>query len=126
MDDNNYTFVSGSKLGYYDVKITTDVNIQYYQISNFERPDNDKYNVRSYLFQSNCNTGGCCFEYIIKHVKDYQLTKKELKLFVKNLKLTKNTNTKKIKYRFLDYVEFSTVPPPDGNELSLCNSELIN
>ncbi len=126
MDNINYNFITGKKLGYYDVKITHDIIIRYYQISNFERNDNDNYNIRSYLFESNCDSGGCCFEYIIKEVKDYQLSKQELEKFKKYLKKSKNTKTHKIVYKFLNYVDFIMVPPPDGNELAQVNSELLN
>lgn len=125
MNNERYNFVSGKKLGYYDVKITHDYTISYFQISNFERFDNENYNIRSYLFKSNCDSGGCCFEYVIKQVRDYQLSKSELEEFKQVLKDSKNTPTHKVMYKFLNYVDFTTVPPPDGSELSQCNSELL-
>lgn len=125
MSTEKFNFVSGKKLGYYDVKLTSDYTIRYYQISNFERFNDNKYNIRSYLFKSNCDSGGCCFEYIVKNVKDYALTEEELNEFKKVLKKSKNTKNHKIMYRFLNYVNFTQVPPPDGNELSQCNSELL-
>ena len=36
MSDTKYEIVSGKKIGYYDVKITKDVNIRFFQISQFE------------------------------------------------------------------------------------------
>jgi len=125
MNNEKYNFVSGNKLGYYDVKITHDYTIHYFQISNFERFDNNNYNIRSYLFKSNCDSGGCCFEFVIKNVKDYQLSKLELDKFKQVLKNSKNNVTHKVMYKFFNDVDFTYVTPPDGSELSQCNSELL-
>ena len=124
MSDTRYEIVKGGeKLGYYDIKITTDVQVRFFQISQFE--ENGLFAIRSYLFIGNGTNGGCFYEDKIVDIKDYKLTERELNKFKKTLQNKKDTKNHKIMYKFYPvyYLEFTQ--GPSGQELSQCTSELL-
>ena len=124
MDDTKYEIVSGKKIGYYDIKITKDINIRFFQIGQFDEVG--LFSVRSYLFKGTGTNGGCFYEYIIENISDYKLNKRELRKFEKVLKNKKDSETYKIMYIYYPVYDLTFTPPPDGSLLSQCNSELLN
>ena len=124
MDDTKYEIVSGKKIGYYDIKITKDINIRFFQMGQFDEVG--QFSVRSYLFKGTGTNGGCFYEYVIENITDYKLNKKELRKFEKVLKNKKDSETYKIMYKYYPVYDLTFTPPPDGALLSQCNSELLN
>jgi hypothetical protein len=125
MTDTKYEIVKGcDKLGYYDVKMIKDVEVRFFQISQFEVKG--MISIRSYLFKgTGTSPGGCFYEYSIKEVIDYKLNKKQLKQFEKVLKNKKDNSNYKIMFKYYPVYELSFTPPPSGQELSQCTSELL-
>jgi len=118
-----YNFVSGNRKTYYDVRISEFYFVRFYQICNFMNNDN-KYYVRSYLFQNAAECNGCQYEFVNKETKIYTLDKKELKQMKKMLSRVKNTDTLKIVYRFYDYKDLNTLPLPTVNDILISISDL--
>jgi len=113
---------------YYD---TPDQNIikknivRYYQIAMFD--ENGKCSIRSFLFDGITSKGACFFDYKIKKLKDYQLTKNKINSFVQFLDKEKKKNKDiKIMYKFHPVYNFNYTNPPTGNDISECYSELLN
>ena len=73
MSDIKYEIVKGcEKLGYYDIKITKDVKIRFFQIAQFQ--ENGLYAIRSYLFEGNGTNTGCFYEYKPVEMNALQIT----------------------------------------------------
>ena len=124
MSDTRYEIVKGStQKCYYDVKITTDVQVRFFQISQFE--EGGLYSIRSYLFKGNGTIGGCFYEYKMIDMIDYKLTKRELEKFEITLKNKKDSKTHKIMYKYYPVYSMEFTPGPSGQELSQCTSELL-
>ena len=124
MSDIKYEIVKGcEKLGYYDIKITKDVKIRFFQIAQFQ--ENGLYAIRSYLFEGNGTNTGCFYEYKPVEMNDYKINKRELNRFVKTLRNKKDSNTYKIIFKYYPVYSHEFSPMPSGNELNQCNSELL-
>lgn len=124
MADTGYEIVKGGeKLGYYDIKITKDVRVRFFQIAQFDVAG--VFAIRSYLFEGNGTNSGCFYEYKLVNMNDYKLTKRELKQFVKTLMDKKDTPTYKVMYKYYPVYELTFTNGPSGQELSQCTSELL-
>jgi hypothetical protein len=100
--------------------------VRYYQIAMFD--DFGKCAIRSFLFDGTTSNGACFFDYKIKELKDYMLSKDKINDFVKTLdKEKKNNNNKfKVMYKFHPVYNFDYTNPPTGNDINECFSELLN
>ena len=126
----NFDFVKGSDFykSYYDVKLDTSMKVNYYQISLFE--ENDKRTIRLYSLLGESSKGTCFYNYKIVYVKDYKVSEEQLNKFVKylNKKMenkTKDSNHIRITYKYYPVYNFKFTPPPTGNEINECYSELL-
>jgi hypothetical protein len=100
--------------------------VRYYQIAIFD--ENEKCAIRSFLFEGTTSKGACFFDYKIKELKDYRLSKEKINNFIKYLdKEKKKNNTKfKLMYKFHPVYDFVYTNPPTGNDINECMSELLN
>lgn len=100
--------------------------VRYYQISIFD--DLGKCSIRSFLFEGITSKGACFFDYKIIELNDYKLTKDKINNFIKYIdkeKKKKNLNFK-LMYKFYPVYNFDYTPPPVGNDINECVSELLN
>ena len=124
-------FVNGSDFhkGIYEIpdqNYVQEVTIRYYQIAIFD--ESGKCAIRSFLFKGSSSQGACFFNYKMEKLEDYWLSKKKIKKFTNHLdKVIKENNNKfKLMYKFYPVYNFDYTNPPTGNELSQCQSELLN
>lgn len=124
-------FVKGKDFykGFYEQNIVHKVLIRYFQFAIFD--EHGKRAVRSYLFEGTNTQGGACFyNYKILEVKDYQITPEALDKFVKKIQNQPAKATPegefRIMFKYYPVYNFAYTNPPDGNELSQCQSELLN
>jgi hypothetical protein len=126
----NIEFVKGSDFykGYYDKNIVKNCYVKYYQFSIFN--ERNKRSVRSYLLKGNSSNGACFYDYHIEKVKDYTIKEDKLELFRKFIdkqnKTSDPNSETKIMYKYYPVYNFKDVPPPYGNEINQCTSELLN
>jgi hypothetical protein len=111
-----------------DPNLVQEITVRYYQIAMFDENGNGKCAVRSMLFKGTTSKGACFFDYKMVEIKDYQLSKKKINKFVAFLdkEKTKNNTRFKIMYKFYPVYNFNFTNPPTGNEISQCQSELLN
>ena len=111
-----------------DANLVQEINVRYYQIAMFDEYGNGNYALRSMLFKGTTSKGACLFDYKMVEIKDYQLSKRKIDKFVKFLDKEKQKNNSKFKlmYKFYPVYNFNFTNPPTGNEISQCQSELLN
>lgn len=111
-----------------DSNLVQEISVRYYQIAMFDEFGDGKYAIRSMLLKGTTSKGACFFDYKMVKIKDYQLSKRKIDKFVKVLDKEKNrTNSKfKLMYKFYPVYNFNFTNPPTGNEISQCQSELLN
>lgn len=111
-----------------DPNLVQKITVRYYQIAMFDENGNGKCAVRSMLFKGTTSKGACFFDYKMVEIKDYQLSKKKINKFIAFLdkEKTKNNSGFKIMYKFYPVYNFNFTNPPTGNEISQCQSELLN
>lgn len=112
---------------YYDMpdeNIITNISVRYYQIAIFD--EFGKCAIRSFLFEGSGSKGACFYNYKILELKDYKLSKNKIDNFVKYLDKKKNNSKIKIMYKFYPVYNFDYTNPPTGNDISQCQSELLN
>lgn len=113
-----------------DQKMIQEITVRYYQIAMFDEYGDGKCAVRSMLFKGTSSKGACFFDYKMVEINDYQLSQKKIDKFVKILdkqKLNSKSNPKfKIMYKFYPVYNFNYTNPPTGNDISQCQSELLN
>lgn len=111
-----------------DPNLVQEITVRYYQIAMFDENGNGKCAVRSMLFKGSTSKGACFFDYKMVEIKDYQLSKKKINKFVAFLDKEKRKNNSgfKIMYKFYPVYNFNFTNPPTGNEISQCQSELLN
>lgn len=109
-----------------DKNIVKNIKVRYYQIASFD--DFGKCAIRSFLFSGSGTKGACFYDYKILELKDYKLSKNKIDDFVKYLdkEKTKNNSTHKLMYKFYPVYNFDYTNPPTGNDISQCQSELLN
>jgi hypothetical protein len=109
-----------------DKNLVKNISVRYYQIAMFD--DFGKCSIRSFLFSGNSSKGACFFDYKIIELKDYKLDKNKIDKFVKYLDKKKRANTPEFKlmYKFHPVYNFDYTNPPTGNDISQCQSELLN
>ena len=109
-----------------DVNLVREITVRYYQIAMFDQYG--KYAIRSFLFKGSTSQGACFFDYKMVEIKDYQLSKRKVDKFVNFLDKEKKKNNSKFKlmYKFYPVYDFNFTNPPTGNEISQCQSELLN
>ncbi len=124
-------FVKGKDFykGFYEQNIVHKVLIRYFQLAIFN--EHGKRAVRSYLFEGRNTQGGACFyDYKILEVKDYQISEEALEKFVNKIKNQPPKATPegefKVMFKYYPVYNFDYTNPPEGNELSQCQSELLN
>jgi len=127
--DKSFNIVKGSDLykGFYDNDIhntTTNINVRYYQIAMFN-VNEDKRNIRSYLFKGQSSNGACFYNYKISEMKDYSINENKLNDFINAIKKSKNNNLK-IVFKYYPVYNFDYTSPPTGAEISQCYSELLS
>lgn len=111
-----------------DSNLVQEITVRYYQIAMFDENGNGKCTIRSMLFKGNTSKGACFFDYKMVEIKDYQLSKKKIDKFIRFLdkEKIKNNSKFKIMYKFYPVYNFNFTNPPTGNEISQCQSELLN
>lgn len=127
-----YEFIKGSDFypNFYDQTITKEIYIRFYQITLFN--NQDKRLIRSFLIKGKTSEGACLYDYKIMDVKIHKISERKLNKFINYLTniLPKQRNNKdndiKIKYKFYPAYDFVNTPPPNGNEINECVSELLN
>lgn len=104
-----------------------EITVRYYQLAMFENEPN-KFAIRSMLFKGSNSKGACFFDYKMVEISDYKLSKRKLDKFVRFLDREKKKNNPKFKlmYKFYPVYNFNFTNPPTGNEISQCQSELLN
>jgi len=109
-----------------DKNLVREIKVRYYQIAMFDQYE--KCAIRSFLFIGQTSQGACFFDYKMVEIKDYQLSKRKIDKFVKFLDKEKKKNNSKFKlmYKFYPVYDFNFTNPPTGNEISQCQSELLN
>jgi len=109
-----------------DKNLVVGIKVRYYQIAMFD--EFGKYTIRSFLFKGSTSKGTCFFNYEMNEINEYQLSKKKIDKFVRFLDKEKKKNTPKFKlmYKFYPVYNFNFTNPPTGNEISQCQSELLN
>jgi hypothetical protein len=138
--DNNFVFVKGSDYynGYYNENIIETKYVRYYQIAMFNDfptkeivkglatiPTESNRCIRSFLLKGQSSKGACFFEWRVMEVKDYKIPERKLDKFIKFLnKNNKNTNLK-LQHKFYPVYNFKNIPPPSGNDINECVSELL-
>lgn len=110
-----------------NTNVLNKITIRYYQIAMFEN-EPDKFAIRSMLFEGTTTKGACFFDYKMVEISDYKLSKIKLDKFIEFLDKEKKKNNSKLKimYKFYPVYNFDFTNPPTGNELSQCQSELLN
>lgn len=129
--DKNYHFVQGKDFykGFYEENIVHKILIRYFQIAIFN--DHDKRAIRSYLFEGKSTDGGSCiYNYKILEIKDYNISEEALDKFIKKIQNIPSKATPegefKVMFKYYPVYNFDYTNPPEGNELSQCQSELLN
>ena len=129
--DKDFHFVKGKDFykGFYEQNIVHKVFIRYFQLAIFS--DHGKRAIRSYLFEGkNNNEGACIYDYKIKEIKDYRISEEALEKFVKKIQNAPSKATSegefKVMFKYYPVYNFDYTNPPEGNELSQCQSELLN
>lgn len=109
-----------------DANLVQEIGIRYYQIAMFD--EYEKCAIRSMLFKGTTSKGACFFDYKMEEINDYKLSKRKIDKFVKFLDKEKRKNNSKFKimYKFYPVYNFNFTNPPTGNEISQCQSELLN
>lgn len=125
--NNNFTIVKGSDLynDVHDKNINNIIYVKFYQIAIF--PDNNMRHIRSYLLKGNNSEGSCFYNYEIKKIKNYKIKNDDVKIIINNIEKNIKKNNKNMRYKYLQYpvYNFNTTPPPNGNEINECVSELL-
>lgn len=111
-----------------DSNLVQEIFVRYYQIAMFDENANGKCDIRSILLKGTTSKGACFFDYKMVEINDYKLSKRKINKFVKLLDKEKNKNNPKLKlmYKFYPVYNFNFTNPPTGNEISQCQSELLN
>ena len=128
--DNDVQFVKGSDFykGYYDENIVKKVLVRYFQFAIFN--ENGKRAVRSYLFEGVSSKGACFYDYKIINIKNYKISEENLDKFVKQITNKKPINTEdgefRTMFKYYPVYNFDYTNPPTGNDISQCQSELLN
>lgn len=130
--DQKYEFIKGSDFypNFYDQSITKEIYIRFYQITLFN--NQNKRMIRSFLIKGKTSEGACLYDYKIIESKIYSISERKLNKFINYLtnifpKQKNNIdNDIKIKYKFYPAYDFVNTPPPNGNEINECVSELLN
>ena len=124
-------FVKGKDFykGFYEQNIVHKVLIRYFQLAIFN--EHGKRAVRSYLFEGRNTQGGACFyDFKILEVKDSQISEEALDKFVNKIKDQRPKATPegqfRVMFKYYPVYNFDYTNPPEGNELSQCQSELLN
>ncbi len=123
-------FVKGSDFykGYYEENITHKVQIRYFQLAMFD--EHGKRAVRSFLFEGINPKGACLYDYKIIEIKNYRISAKDLDKFIEKIQYQKPKNVDgvefKVMFKWYPVYNFDYTNPPEGNELSQCQSELLN
>jgi hypothetical protein len=123
-------FVKGSDFykGYYEENLVHKINIRYFQLAIFD--EHGKRAVRSYLFEGTNSKGACFYDYKIIEIKNYRISAKDLDKFVEKIQNQKSQNNNgvefKVMFKWYPVYNFDYTNPPEGNELSQCQSELLN
>lgn len=109
-----------------DKNLVREITVRYYQIAMFD--EFNYCNIRSFLFKGSTSKGTCFFDYKMIEINDYKLSKKKIDKFVRFLDKQKKKNNSKFKlmYKFYPVYNFNFTNPPSGNEISQCQSELLN
>ena len=129
-EDQKYEFIKGSDFypNFYDQSITKEVYIRFYQITLFNFKN--KRLIRSFLIKGKTSEGACLYDYKIIDAKIYMISERKLNKFINYitnvLPIQKPNNDIKIKYKFYPVYNFENTPPPNGNEINECVSELLN
>lgn len=125
--DNNFTIVKGSDLfkENYDKDINNIIYVKFYQIAIFS--NNDMKHIRSYLLKGNSTEGSCFYNYEIKKIKNYKIKNDDLKIIINNIDKNIKKSNNNIRYKYLQYpvYDFTNTPPPSGNDINECISELL-
>ncbi len=128
--DKKYEFIKGSDFypNFYDQSITKEVYIRFYQITLFNVKN--KRLIRSFLIKGKTSEGACLYDYKIIEANIYNISERKLNKFINYitniLPIQKPNNDIKIKYKFYPVYDFVNTPPPNGNEINECVSELLN
>lgn len=111
-----------------DAKMVQKINVRYYQIAMFDELGDGKCVVRSMLFEGTTSKGACFFDYKMVEINDYKLSKRKIDKFIRFVDRQKLKNNSKIKlmYKFYPVYNFNFTNPPTGNDISQCQSELLN
>jgi hypothetical protein len=109
-----------------DKNLVLEIVVRYYQIAIFD--EFGKCAVRSFLFKGKTSKGACLFDYKMVEINEYKLSKKKIEKFVRFLDKEKKKNNLKFKlmYKFYPVYNFNYTNPPTGNEITQCQSELLN
>jgi len=109
-----------------DKNLVREITVRYYQISMFDQYG--KFAIRSFLFKGTTSQGACFYDYKMVDINDYLLSKRKVDKFVNYLDKEKKKNNSKFKlmYKFYPVYDFNFTNPPTGNEISQCQSELLN
>jgi hypothetical protein len=128
--DQKYELIKGSDFyqNFYDQSITKEIYIRFYQITLFN--NKNKRLIRSFLIKGKTSEGACLYDYKIMEAKIYYINERKLNKFINYitniLPIQKPNNDIKIKYKFYPVYDFVNTPPPNGNEINECVSELLN
>jgi hypothetical protein len=129
--DQKYEFIKGSDFypNFYNENIIKEVYIRFYQITLFN--NKNKRLIRSFLIKGKTSEGACLYDYKIIEAKIYMISERKLNKFINYLtnilpKQKANNNDIKTKYKFYPVYDFVNTPPPNGNEINECISELLN
>jgi len=129
-EDHKYESIKGSDFypSFYNENITKEVYIRFYQITLFNVKN--KRLIRSFLIKGKTSEGACLYDYKIIEAKIYMISERRLNKFINYitnvLPRQKPNNDIKIKYKFYPVYNFENTPPPNGNEINECVSELLN
>lgn len=109
-----------------DANLVQEISVRYYQIAMFD--EYGKCAIRSMLFKGSTSKGACFFDYKMEEINEYKLSKRKIDKFVNFLNKEKRKNNSKFKlmYKFYPVYNFNFTNPPTGNEISQCQSELLN
>ncbi len=130
-EDPKYEFIKGSDFypSFYNENILKEVYIRFYQITLFNIKN--KRLIRSFLIKGNTSEGACLYDYKIMEANIYMISERKLNKFINYItnvlpRQKSNNNDIKIKYKFYPVYNFDNTPPPNGNEINECVSELLN
>jgi hypothetical protein len=116
---SDFNIVKGSDFYGSNSNDKNEILIKYFQISMFDN-NNDKRYIRMVELKQQNTSGVCHCDYKIIKTKEYELSKKNVDTFVKNID---SLNNKYVKYKFYPYV--NNLPMPSSEELITCSSCLL-